>query len=118
MSHRTTGPSDYHIRKLIRDLHKTKTRIWKKISRKLSSPRRNRVEANLYRINKRTKDGDTIVVPGKVLGIGELERKITIACLNYSESVLPKVEASGSSLITIRQLLEQNPKGSGVKVFY
>ena len=118
MSHRITGPSNHYHRILIRDLWKTKIRIWKKISKKLSGPRNNRVEANLYRINKKTKNNDIIVVPGKVLGIGELDHKITIACLSSSQSAVKKIEASGSKLISIEELLEQNPKGENVKVFY
>ncbi|MFX0187409.1 MAG: 50S ribosomal protein L18e [Candidatus Hodarchaeota archaeon] len=118
MSHKATGPSNYYVRKLVRDLWKTKRRIWKKVSKKISGPRRNRVEANLYRINKKTKNNDVIVVPGKILGIGDLDHKLTIACLSSSKSAKKKIEASGSKLITINELLEQNPKGENVKVFY
>ncbi|MFX1390140.1 MAG: 50S ribosomal protein L18e [Promethearchaeota archaeon] len=118
MSHKITGPSNFYIRKLIRDLWKTKIKIWKKISKKLSGPRRNRVIANLYRINKKTKKNDIIVIPGKVLGTGELDHILTIACLEYSKSAKKKIESSGSKLLTIEELLVQNPKGSGVKVFY
>ncbi len=118
MSHKISGPSDYYIRKLIRDLHKTKRRIWKKVSKKLSGPRKNRIEANLYRINKKTKNNDVIVVPGKILGIGDLDHKLTIACLNSSKSAQKKIETSGSKLISIDELLEQNPQGDKVKIFY
>ncbi|MFX1503238.1 MAG: 50S ribosomal protein L18e [Promethearchaeota archaeon] len=118
MSHKIAGPSNYYIRKLIRNLWKTKIRIWKKVSKKLSGPRRNRVKANLYRVNKKTKKNDVIVIPGKVLGMGELDHTLTIACLDYSKSAKKKIESSGSKLLTIEELLEQNPKGSGVKVFY
>ncbi|MHA1689337.1 MAG: 50S ribosomal protein L18e [Promethearchaeota archaeon] len=118
MSHRITGPSNYYQRKLIRDLWKTKKRIWKTVSKKLSGPRKNRAEANLYRINKKTKEGDVIVVPGKVLGVGELDHEITIACLNCSDSARIKILSSGSKLLSIEELLEQNPKGSNVKIFY
>jgi len=118
MSHKITGPSNFYHRKLIRVLSKTKKRIWRKISKKLMSPKRNRVEANLYRINKKTKENDVIVVPGKILSIGELEHKLTIACLNCSKIAKKKIETSGSKLLSIEQLLEQNPKGTGVKVFY
>lgn len=118
MSHKVTGPSNYYVRKLVRDLWKTKRRIWKKVSKKISGPRRNRVEANLYRINKKTKNNDVIVIPGKILGIGDLDHKLTIACLSSSKSAKKKIEASGSKLITINELLEQNPKGENVKVFY
>jgi len=118
MSHRITGPSNYYNRKLIRDLWKTKRRIWKKVSKKLSGPRREKVEANLYRINKKTKENDVIVVPGKVLGVGEIDHKLTIACLNCSKTARKKIETSGSKLLSIEELLEQNPEGKDVKVFY
>lgn len=118
MSHRITGPSNYYNRKLIRELWKTKRRIWKKVSKKLSGPRRERIEANLYRINKKTKENDVIVVPGKVLGIGEIDHKITIACLVCSKKARKKIETSGSKLLSIEELFEQNPEGKDVKVFY
>jgi len=118
MSHRITGPANYYIRKLIRDLWKTRRRIWRTISKKLSGPRCNRVEANLKRINNKTKEGDVIVVPGKVLGIGDLDHKLTIACLNCSKSAREKIYDSGSTLLSIEELVEKNPQGKNIKIFY
>lgn len=118
MSHKVSGPSNFYNRKLIRDLWKTKINIWRKISKKLSGPRKNRIKANLYRINKKTKKNDIIVIPGKVLGLGELDHSLTIACLEYSQSAKKKIESSGSTLLSIEELMNQNPKGTGVKVFY
>jgi large subunit ribosomal protein L18e len=118
VSHKITGPNNYYIRKLIRDLWKTKIKIWKTVSKKLSGPRRNRIKANLYRINKKTNKDDIIVIPGKVLGVGELDHTLTIACLESSKAAKKKIESSGCKLISIEELLEQNPKGSKVKIFY
>ncbi|KKK46446.1 hypothetical protein LCGC14_0575050 [marine sediment metagenome] len=118
MSHRITGPSNYYVRKLIRNLWKTKIKIWRQISKKLSGPRQNKIKANLYRINQKTKSDDVILIPGKVLGIGELDHKLTIACLEYSQSAKKKVESSGSRLMSIEDLLLQNPNGNGIKIFY
>ena len=118
MSHKIAGPSNYYYRRLIRDLWKTKRRIWKKVSRKIAGPRNNRIEANLYRINKKTNKDDIIVVPGKVLGIGDLNHKITIACLECSIPAQEKIQKSGSTLLSIEDLLEQNPEGKNVKIFY
>ena len=118
MSHKITGPSNFYVRKLMRDLWKTKIKIWRRISKKLSSSRKNRVSPNLYRINKKTKQNDVVVIPGKVLGMGELDHQVTIACLDCSKSARQKIETSGSKLLSIEELLEQNPKGSGVKIFY
>ncbi|MFX1279960.1 MAG: 50S ribosomal protein L18e [Promethearchaeota archaeon] len=118
MSHKITGPSNFYVRRLIRDLWKTKINIWRKISKKLSSSRKNRVSPNLYRINKKTKQNDIVVIPGKVLGMGELDHQVTIACLDCSKSARQKIEASGSKLLSIEELLEQNPNGNGVRIFY
>jgi large subunit ribosomal protein L18e len=118
MSHKIAGPSNYYVRKLIRDLWKTKIRIWRKISKKLSSPRKNKVTPNLYRINRKTKENDVIVIPGKILGMGELNHTLTIACLECSNSARTKINSSGSKLISIEELLEKNPNGSGIKIFY
>ena len=103
---------------MIRDLWKTKRKIWRKLSKKLSGARRQRIEANLYRINKKTKKDDVIVVPGKILGIGDLTHKLTISCLDCSKSARDKIKASGSTLVSIEELLEQNPTGKNVKIFY
>jgi len=118
MSHKITGPSNYYVRKLTRVLWKTKIKIWRKISKKLGSPRRNKVTPNLYRINQKTNENDVIVIPGKVLGIGELSHTLTIACLECSKAARKKITSSGSKLISIEDLLQENPKGSGVKIFY
>ncbi len=118
MSHRITGPSNYYVRKLIRNLWKTRRRIWRTVSKKLSGPRRNFIEANLYRINQKTSKGDILVIPGKVLGVGELDHPITVACLSCSASAKRKIDNSGSKLLSIEELLEQNPTGSNVKLFY
>jgi len=117
MSHRITGPSNYYNRKLIRELWKTKRRIWKKVSKKLSGPRREKIEANLYRINKKTKENDVIVVPGKILGIGEIDHKLTIACLNCSKTARKKIETSGVSYYQLRNYWNKILKVRMLKYF-
>ncbi|TFG01069.1 MAG: 50S ribosomal protein L18e [Promethearchaeota archaeon] len=118
MSHRITGPSNYYIRKLIRDLWKSKISIWRVISKKLSGSRKDRVEANLKRINNKTNENDIIIVPGKILGVGELDHSLTIGCLDCSKSARNKIKDSGSTLLSIRELFEKYPNGSNVKIFY
>ena len=36
-------------------------------------------------------DGDVIVVPGKVLGTGDLNRKVTVAAFSFSKSAVEKI---------------------------
>ncbi|MHA1794408.1 MAG: 50S ribosomal protein L18e [Promethearchaeota archaeon] len=116
MGRKVTGPLDINIRRLIRKLEKTKINIWKAVAESLKKARRVRVEANLGKINRFVRDGDVIVVPGKVLGTGLLEKKITIGALAWSEGAKGKVEASGSKLLDLEQMLESYPNGSNVKI--
>jgi len=115
-----TGPTNVHLRRLIRFLEKAsnenKVRIWKYVAELLSKPTRQRIEVNLSKIDKHTKEGDIVVVPGKVLGSGKLTKKVTIAAWKFSENALLKAKKSGANIITIEELVKSNPTGSNVKI--
>ena len=89
--------------------------IWKDIAKRLDKPRRNYAEVNLSKINRYSLANDTIVVPGKVLGAGAIEKPITIAALGFSKKAYEKVSSQGKCM-SIEELMETNPKGSGVKI--
>ncbi|MCD6547218.1 MAG: 50S ribosomal protein L18e [Nanoarchaeota archaeon] len=110
------GPTNIQLIKLINELKKLKKPIWKRVASDLERPRRIRRIVNLSRINRYTKDGDVVVVPGKVLGDGILEKKIEIAAFQFSQSAKEKIKLSGSSAISIQELIKKNPEGKGVKI--
>ena len=112
-----TGPQNINTRRLIRRLENTKINIWKIVASILKHPRRNRPETNLSHINRVVNDGDVIVVPGKVLGAGDLSKKsVTIGALCWSESVEEKVNTAGAKLLSLPQMLDQYPTGSNVRL--
>jgi large subunit ribosomal protein L18e len=104
------------IRSLRRASARNRAPVWLAISRGLSKPRRNMAQINLSRISRLTEDGETVAVPGKVLGTGRLDHKVTIAALAFTESAREKVGLAGGACITLSQLLEENPKGTRVKI--
>ena len=95
---------------------KQKAAIWTEASSLLSSPESIRVEVNLSRISRIAGDGEAIFVPGKVLGTGVIERKVTVGAFAFSDSAKTKIEASGGSALTIGEFLKKYPKGSGVRL--
>jgi len=95
---------------------KEKAPVWAKVAERLSSSRKNRAEINLRKINSNANDGDTLVVPGKVLGSGRLTKKVDVAAYNFTESARKAIEASGGKALTLLELAEKNSKGSGVKI--
>jgi len=113
-----TGPTDINLRRLIRYLRKKSNeenvKIWKDIAWRLERPRRQRAEVNISRINRYTKEGDMVVVPGSVLGAGNLDHKVIVAAWKFSEKAKEKIIQAGGEAITIEELMERNPKGSGV----
>ncbi len=94
-------------------LEKAKKPIWKRIAQELKASTRRRASVNVTKIEKNTKENDTVVIPGKVLGDGELTHKVTVAALGFSKSAAEKLK---DNAISIKTLVEKNPKGTGVKI--
>jgi large subunit ribosomal protein L18e len=93
-----------------------KVAIWKRIATDLEKPTRQRRIVNLFSLDKNAKDNEVVVVPGKVLGTGNISKKITVAAYTISKSAEEKLKSSGSSTMSIYELLEKNPKGKNVRI--
>ena len=90
--------------------------LWKTIAVELSKPTRNRREVNIYKLDKNSKEGEIIIVPGKVLGTGALSKKITVAALQFSESAKEKILSNKGEVLSIEELMKKNPDAKGVKI--
>ncbi|MHA1143188.1 MAG: 50S ribosomal protein L18e [Candidatus Helarchaeota archaeon] len=101
---------------LIEFLWNTKRRIWRKVAKDLSKRNQDKIEVNLYQINKYSKENDMIIIPGKVLSSGELDHKIQIAAFNFSEKAREKLLKSKSIVMNIRELYEKNPTGTNITI--
>ena len=86
------------------------------VAEKLDKRRQDAVKVNLNKINKLSKANEVVVVPGKVLGDGSMDHKITLAAFSYSESAKNKLLESKIKILTIDDLLENNPTGTNVKI--
>ncbi len=104
------------LRKTLDELWKTKSPFWRRVHELLSRPARQRVVVNVSKINRYAEDGDVVVVPGKVLGSGELNKKVTVAAFSFSYTALEKIEEAGGEAIHILELVKKNPKGKGLKI--
>jgi len=84
------------------------------LAKKLSGPTKLQKKINLEDLNKLK--GDKIIVVGKVLGKGNIERKISVFALSFSDSALEKLKKRGCETKLIRQEIEKNKKLEGVKI--
>jgi large subunit ribosomal protein L18e len=90
--------------------------IWRDIAKKLERPGQNYAQVNLSKISRYAKDNETVIIPGKVLGAGVINKSVTVAALNFSVTAKQKIIDLGGKCVTIEQILEENPKGSGIRI--
>ena len=104
--------------RMARDLKKASIKndapIWAKLAEYALKPSIARRDINLNRISQLTKENDTVVFPGKVLGTGNVPHKITLCSFSISNSAADKIIDNGGKLISYSDLIEQNPTGKGV----
>ena len=90
--------------------------LWRDIARRLEKPSRNYAAVNLSKINRHTRSNDVILIPGKVLASGELDHSVTVAALGFSGQAASKILAAGGKCLEIEKLVQEQPKGTGVKI--
>ena len=89
--------------------------VWDDVAERLEAPRSTHAEVNLGRIERYAQEDETVVVPGKVLGSGILQKEVTVAAVDFSGTARTKIDQVGETM-NLEQALEQNPDGSNVRV--
>ena len=95
---------------------KKKDKLWIEVASVLSGSRRNRIDLNLEDINKESKEGEKILVPGKVLSSGDLDKKIKVIALNFSEKAKAKLLKANCEVSNILDEIKSNPSAEGIKI--
>jgi large subunit ribosomal protein L18e len=95
---------------------RSKAPIWRSLENELSGPRSNRREVNVGELASATKNNEVVIVPGKVLGTGEIGHKLTVCTFSISEIAAKKIISSGGKIITLNDLIENHPNGTGVRI--
>ncbi len=105
-------------KELIQRAHKSmktdKATFWRAVLKRVSRPRSRKINVNLSRISQYGKGDKIIVVPGKVLGSGRVEKKLRIAALCFSQNARAKVEKAGGECLSLNKLIENKVKGKDV----
>ena len=114
---RTTNPE---LIKLIRTLRKksreNEARIWRDIADRLARSRQRRTPVNVSRLRRHTERGETVAVPGKVLGSGKIDHPVKVAAFAFSKQAESKILGAKGKCLSIQELAEKNPKGTNVRI--
>jgi large subunit ribosomal protein L18e len=97
-------------------LKKNKVPIWKAVIKELSRSRSNRREVNIGELAHVTKDKEVVIVPGKILGSGEISHKLTVWCFTISEVATRKIIDAGGKILPLDSLIKKYPDGKGVRI--
>ncbi|MCX6748797.1 MAG: 50S ribosomal protein L18e [Candidatus Pacearchaeota archaeon] len=93
-----------------------KNKKWLEVADILTRPRRIKTILNLDQIDKESKEGDTIVVPGKVLGEGNVTKKIRIVALQFSEEARKKLKDKKCEVVSLKEEIAKNKEAKGINV--
>lgn len=104
------------IQFLRRSSVKNESKVWRAAADQLERSKRRRREVNISRLARFTSSGETVLVPGKVLGSGTIDHPLKVAAFNFSSSAAKAVTEAGGECLSIRELVESNPNGAGVKL--
>jgi large subunit ribosomal protein L18e len=81
------------------------------LANKLAGSTKRHAAVNLNKINDSKKD--VIIVPGKVLSLGEIKRKCKVYALSYSQMAREKLERAGCEANSILSGLKESKKLEG-----
>lgn len=90
--------------------------IWRDIAQRLERPSRLWAEVNVGKLETNVGDGETAVVPGKVLSAGHVTRPITVAAFGFSGRAKEKITAAGGKTLTLEALAADNKTGSKCRI--
>lgn len=108
-----TGPTSKITKALVHDLEKhskkEKKAVFDVLATALMGSTRTRAEINLHRLETLAKQnaGKILVVPGKVLGTGEINSAIEVAAFRYSGAAKNKITAAKGKAHTLSELIEK-----------
>ncbi len=90
--------------------------IWRDIASRLAKPSRNWAQVNVSKVAEHVRDGENAIIPGKLLGAGDIDRAITVVAWNASASAKAKITAAGGKVLTMKEGVDAFPKGEKCRI--
>ncbi len=112
-----TNPNLVSLIQRLKDASRTnEAPVWRDIAIRLEGPASNWAEVNVSKLNRYAEENDVVVIPGKLLGSGDLAKQLTVAAYRFSGQAKDKVKNAGGQNMSIDELIAKNPKGSKIRI--
>ncbi|UCD03375.1 MAG: 50S ribosomal protein L18e [Candidatus Aenigmatarchaeota archaeon] len=89
--------------------------FWRALAKKLNRPRRKAYEVNLFSL-ERYAGKETVIVPGYVLGTGDITKPVNVAALKFSAKAEEKIKKAGGKVMDVFDFVESRPNLKTVKI--
>ncbi len=93
-----------------------KKKNWLEVAAILSRPKAGRVNINLNKLNDEAKARETIVISGKVLSQGEVDKKIKVVAFGFSKRAKEKLLNAKCEVSDILNEIKSNPDAKNVRI--
>ena len=108
MKRKKTNPRVLGLIKSLYDKSaESKAALWKNLAKRFEAPNPNWTKINLSRLGRVTRKGETVVVPGKVLGSGSIAHPVKVYSFNASKAAADKIVEAGGSCGKIEDFLSK-----------
>ncbi len=88
--------------------------IWSRLIKMAKGRALSKTVVNIKKIAQYTSEGDSVLVPGKVLGVGSIPHKITLYSFSISETAAELVIKAGGSVNPVYDAVKNHPTGKGL----
>ena len=92
------------------------TPLWRDIASRLEKPSRSWAQVNVSKLEAHLGEGENAVIPGKLLGTGEVSRALTVIAVAASASAKQKIQRAGGTVLTLPQGVQKFPKGQNCRI--
>lgn len=116
LKHKTNPALVQTVQRLRRASWDHKAPVWRAVAKQLEKPQRVWPEVNVGHIDRVAADGSSLVVAGKVLGGGFIDKPVTVAAWAFTTAAREKIEAAGGSCLTLEAMLEKQPDGANLRM--
>jgi large subunit ribosomal protein L18e len=93
-----------------------KNKNWLEVASILSGPKKRHVILNLEDIEKKITNEKKIVIPGKILSQGEINKKIELIALKFSKKAEEKLNNQKIKFYSILEEIKKNPDAKDIKI--
>ena len=90
--------------------------LWRDIASRLEKPSRSWAQVNVSKLADVVEAGENAVIPGKLLGDGELSRPVTVVAVSASASAKAKIAKAGGKVLTFQEAVQAFPKGQNCRI--